>query len=130
MEQLGEFVQALRSREALRDSEARYRAVLESQTDLVCRYLPDTTLTFVNEAYCRSFGRRREELIGRPFLDLLPAAARDAIVRTSGKDLCWYGSRSVEGLPRGLDRGALPRRPSSSVNRRPAWRHCFASRTS
>jgi len=21
-------------------------------------------------------------------------------VRTSGKDLCWYGSRSVEGLPR------------------------------
>jgi ABC-type Fe3+-hydroxamate transport system substrate-binding protein len=29
-----------------------------------------------------------------------PAARRGAIVRTSGKDLCWYGSRSVEGLPR------------------------------
>ena len=29
-----------------------------------------------------------------------PAAERGAIVRTGGKDLCWYGSRSVEGLPR------------------------------
>jgi len=29
-----------------------------------------------------------------------PAATRGAVVRTDGKDLCWYGSRSVEGLPR------------------------------
>ena len=29
-----------------------------------------------------------------------PAAERNAIVRTGGKDLCWYGSRSIEGLPR------------------------------
>jgi ABC-type Fe3+-hydroxamate transport system substrate-binding protein len=28
------------------------------------------------------------------------AASTGAIVRTSGKDVCWYGSRSVEGLPR------------------------------
>ena len=59
-------------------SEERYREVVESQTELVCRYLPDTTLTFVNEAYCRFFGRRREELIGRPFLELIPEPARDA----------------------------------------------------
>jgi ABC-type Fe3+-hydroxamate transport system substrate-binding protein len=29
-----------------------------------------------------------------------PAAARGAIVRSDGKDLCWYGARSVDGLPR------------------------------
>jgi hypothetical protein len=29
-----------------------------------------------------------------------PAAKVGAIIRMSGKDLCWYGSRSVEGLPR------------------------------
>ena len=29
-----------------------------------------------------------------------PAAARDAIVRTDGKDLSWYGARSVGALPR------------------------------
>jgi PAS domain-containing protein len=47
------------AKEALRTSEERYREVVESQTELVCRYLPDTTLTFVNEAYCRFFGRPR-----------------------------------------------------------------------
>jgi ABC-type Fe3+-hydroxamate transport system substrate-binding protein len=29
-----------------------------------------------------------------------PAAARKAVVRVDGKDLCWYGARSVAGLPR------------------------------
>ncbi len=30
----------------------------------------------------------------------IPAAERGAVVKTDGKDLCWYGARSVEGLPR------------------------------
>ena len=30
----------------------------------------------------------------------IPAAKRGAVVRTGGKDLCWYGARSVDGLPR------------------------------
>lgn len=30
----------------------------------------------------------------------IPAAARGAVLRTSGKDLCWYGARTIEGLPR------------------------------
>jgi ABC-type hemin transport system substrate-binding protein len=30
----------------------------------------------------------------------IPAATRGAIVRTGGKDLCWYGARTIEGLPR------------------------------
>jgi PAS domain S-box-containing protein len=64
---------------ALQASEQRYREVVESQTELVCRYLPDTTLTFVNEAYCRFFDRRREELIGRRFVELIPDAARPAV---------------------------------------------------
>jgi ABC-type Fe3+-hydroxamate transport system substrate-binding protein len=29
-----------------------------------------------------------------------PAARHRAVVRTSGKDLCWYGAQSVDGLPR------------------------------
>jgi ABC-type Fe3+-hydroxamate transport system substrate-binding protein len=29
-----------------------------------------------------------------------PAAARGAVVRINGKDLCWYGARSVEGILR------------------------------
>jgi PAS domain S-box-containing protein len=44
---------ALRSQ---RVSEARYRAIVEDQTELICRFEPDGTVTFVNEAFCRFFG--------------------------------------------------------------------------
>ena len=30
----------------------------------------------------------------------IPAAERKAVVRTGGKDLCWYGAQTVFGLPR------------------------------
>jgi len=66
---------------ALRESEARYRAVVESQTELICRFVPESTLTFVNEAYCRYFGKGREELVGQSFLPLIPPKDRAAVVR-------------------------------------------------
>jgi PAS domain S-box-containing protein len=53
-----------RTEEALRQSEERYRTVVEDQTELVCRCRLDGTLTFVNDVYCRFFGKRREELTG------------------------------------------------------------------
>ena len=64
---------------SLRASETRYREVVESQTGYVCRFLPDTTLTFVNEAYCRSCGRERQQLIGTKLLDLLPERVRTLV---------------------------------------------------
>ncbi|HKT37660.1 MAG TPA: MASE1 domain-containing protein, partial [Ktedonobacterales bacterium] len=59
----------------LRESEERYRDLVETQTELICRYLPDGTLTFVNEAYCDYYGVTRENLLGTKFFDLLPIAA-------------------------------------------------------
>ena len=67
-----------RATRGLSESEARYRNVVQTQTELICRYLPDTTLTFVNDAYCRYFGKSRAELIGARFLDLIPEHARSA----------------------------------------------------
>lgn len=49
----------------LQASEARYRAIVEDQTELICRWLPDGTLTFVNEAFCRYFNREREQLLNQ-----------------------------------------------------------------
>jgi diguanylate cyclase (GGDEF)-like protein/PAS domain S-box-containing protein len=57
--------------EALRGSEARYRAIVEDQTELICRFLPDGTLTFVNEAYCHYFGKKHEELIGSSLMSFI-----------------------------------------------------------
>jgi len=65
----------------LRISEERYREVVESQTDLVCRYSADGTLTFANEAYCRFFGHSREEVIGRKFLESIPEPARASAMK-------------------------------------------------
>jgi PAS domain S-box-containing protein len=62
--------------QAVRESEERYRAVVEHQTELVCRFLPDTTLTFVNPAYARYFGKLPEELVGQSFLPLIPEDQR------------------------------------------------------
>lgn len=53
------------SEEAIRKSEERYRAVVEDQAEAIARFLADGTLTFVNEVYCRVFGKLREELLGR-----------------------------------------------------------------
>jgi PAS domain S-box-containing protein len=57
---------------SLRENEALYQTIVDNQSELVCRYLPDTTLTFANAAYCRYFGRDRAEMIGRRFLDFIP----------------------------------------------------------
>ncbi len=65
------------TKSALRESEDRYRDLVESQTEMICRYLPDTTLTFVNQAFCRSYGRPREELVGTKFLHLMNEPARE-----------------------------------------------------
>ncbi|WP_052813078.1 PAS domain-containing sensor histidine kinase [Desulfonatronum thioautotrophicum] len=73
-----------RMEESLRTSEQRLASVLETQQEMICRFQPDTTLTFVNEAYCRLFGKTSEELVGRPFLDLVPESEHDAIRATVG----------------------------------------------
>ena len=65
--------------EDLRAGEARYRAIVEDQTELICRHKADTTLTFVNAAYCRYFGRSEAELLGTPFLHLVPKRARAGV---------------------------------------------------
>jgi PAS domain S-box-containing protein len=57
---------------ALAASEARYRAIVEDQTELVCRFAPDGRLTFVDGAYCRYFHNQRDELLGEHFLPPIP----------------------------------------------------------
>ncbi|MBN1964944.1 MAG: PAS domain S-box protein [Anaerolineae bacterium] len=62
---------------ALYESEARYRALVESQIDLISRYRPDTTLTYVNDAYCKFYGKTREELIGQSYLNMVAPEFRE-----------------------------------------------------
>ena len=62
--------------------ETRYRALLETDLEAICCFLPDTTLTFVNRGYCKICGRKHSDLIGRKWKEFVPENARGKIMRT------------------------------------------------
>ena len=71
-----ESEEALRERGPAARERARYRAVVDDQTELVCRYLPDATLTFTNRAFAEFFGSTSDDLAGAKLVDLRPAPER------------------------------------------------------
>ncbi|MFW5498203.1 MULTISPECIES: ATP-binding protein [unclassified Maridesulfovibrio] len=46
---------------------------------MICEFLPDSTLTYVNKAYCDYFGKNEEELVGYKFLEFLPEDSVDTV---------------------------------------------------
>ena len=77
-----ELRQYRRSEQRMRQSEERYRTVVEDQTELICRLTADGVLTFVNEAYCRYFGASRKDLIGTRFEPRIPAEDQSLVRAT------------------------------------------------
>ena len=63
-------------RTGVQDSEAQLRAVVEDQTELICRYDADFRLTFSNRAHARLFGVEPETLLGQDLFSPLPAELR------------------------------------------------------
>lgn len=53
-------------------SEARYLSIIEGETELICRYLPDGRLSFVNEAYARYYGKERRKILNTNFIPEIP----------------------------------------------------------
>ncbi|WP_052292278.1 hybrid sensor histidine kinase/response regulator [Methanosphaerula palustris] len=65
--------------DALRESEERYRNVVEDQTEFISRFLPDGTHVFVNEAYCGYFGMKRDEILGHRFRPNIPIEDQEPV---------------------------------------------------
>lgn len=61
----------------LQASQAYFQGIVTDQTELICRFLPDGTLTFVNQAYCQFFHKSPADLIGHRFTPLLPEEDQD-----------------------------------------------------
>ncbi|MBM7555783.1 PAS domain S-box protein [Halanaerobacter jeridensis] len=55
----------------LQESEERYRGLVESQQDLIVRVDNNNKFTYVNQAYCDTFGKTKEELVGSSFTPLI-----------------------------------------------------------
>jgi PAS domain S-box-containing protein len=62
-------------------SEARYRAIVEDQTELIARYLPDTTIVFANTAFCRYFGLKLEEVLGKSYNPVIFEEDREKVAQ-------------------------------------------------
>jgi two-component system phosphate regulon sensor histidine kinase PhoR len=78
------------TRDALQQSEARYRAIVEDQTELINRHALDGTIVHVNEAYAHFYGHTPEEMIGQPLSEFLPPTAwrtlREILSRLTPED--------------------------------------------
>ncbi|ACB86015.1 sensor domain-containing diguanylate cyclase/phosphohydrolase [Natranaerobius thermophilus] len=68
-----------RAEDKLLREKARYQALIEEQLELVCRWLPDTTLTFVNKSYCNFFGQTKHDLLGKKWIEFVPEQERDKV---------------------------------------------------
>ncbi|ANB03176.1 PAS domain-containing protein [Ectothiorhodospira sp. BSL-9] len=65
------LVEAQYERYRSKEGEQRYRSLVESQHDLIVRVDAQNRLLFVNDTYCRTFGKTRDELLGHSFAPLV-----------------------------------------------------------
>jgi len=66
-----DITERLQAERALRDSESRFRNIIEDLTEFVVRWKPDGTRTFVNDAYCNYLETTRDELLGEKFYSIV-----------------------------------------------------------
>jgi diguanylate cyclase (GGDEF)-like protein/PAS domain S-box-containing protein len=64
----------------LRESEARYRTVLDAAFDAIVTITPDGLIRWFNRGAERTFGHRAEEAIGQPVTLLMPERYRELCV--------------------------------------------------
>ncbi len=58
--------------EAVAESKARYRAIVEHSAYMVVRLTPGGEVAFANNTFCRALGADRPDVVGRPFVLSVP----------------------------------------------------------
>ncbi len=66
--------------QSLRESEERYLAIVNTQTEFVDRHLPGGILTFINNALCKYAGATPAELLGKSFYPFIHEDDRQRMI--------------------------------------------------
>jgi PAS domain S-box-containing protein len=75
IESIRDITALKRTEQALKEREAICSAIVEDQTEMICRFLPDGTFVFVNEAFAQFFTTLKDKIIGTRFL--MPVVEED-----------------------------------------------------
>jgi PAS domain S-box-containing protein len=67
-----------KTRKDLKESEEKYRLIIENQTDLVVKVDLDGRFLFVSNTYCKLFGKTMNELIGTNFIPVVHEDDRES----------------------------------------------------
>jgi len=70
----------IRTERALLESASLYRSIIEHQSDLLCRFLPEGEIRFGNESYANFIGNGYRDSGGSNFISLLPEDEREKVV--------------------------------------------------
>lgn len=103
----------LRRQDALEESRAKYRLLVEHQSDLVVKLDPLGRFLYVSPSYCETFGMTEGELLGREITPLVHEEDREAT------------ARAMDALRRPPHRVAVEQR----VMTRDGWRWLAWSKT-
>jgi two-component system cell cycle sensor histidine kinase/response regulator CckA len=76
-----------KAEKALRESEEKYRILVEYQSDLVVKVDMEGRFLFVSPSYCRLFGKTEKDILGKKFMPLVYEEDRESTAREMEK-LC------------------------------------------
>jgi PAS domain S-box-containing protein len=115
------FLRTRRAEEAMRASEAKFKAVFEEALDGIVLFDDQMHVLDANPAACRSFGYDCEQLVGHPLTDFVPAASVRTLVEMD-RELALTGAwRGVFAIMR-RDGRLVPLEWSVSVHSAPNTR--------
>ena len=61
------------------ENDTKYRSIIDNHPDLLCRFQPGGTVTFVNDAYWHFMGIPRDTCVGSNFLSVIPENERKTV---------------------------------------------------